>query len=155
MTPRPPVLPVDRCAQGALDQVIAQAGSPAEPVVYTVALPPGLPLLNANRTRKMHWSVERRIARDIRTAAKVIARNQRIPLLDRAHVIYVVHPTAQTRKRDPGNWSVSAKAAVDGLVDAGVFVDDDSTHVIGPDPRLGDPVPRGQLVLLITPIGGA
>ena len=28
MTPRPPVLPVDRCVQGALDQVIAQARAP-------------------------------------------------------------------------------------------------------------------------------
>lgn len=122
------------------------------PDTYTVALPAGLPLLNANRSRREHWAVVRRTARDIRAAAMVAARNQRIPTLDKAHVVYVIHPTPQTRKRDPGNWAESAKAAVDGLVDAGVFVDDNSAHVLGPDPRLGDPVPRGQLVLHITPL---
>lgn len=173
------VIPVDGCARPALNTLLAAALSPAaalppaaaghasprppvphtgadgERTTLTVALPPGLDLLNANRTRHMHWSVERRIARDIRTAAMVIARNQRIPRLDRAHVVYVVHPTPQTRKRDPGNWAPSAKAAVDGLVDAGVFPDDNSDHVLGPDPRLGEPVKGGQLVLHITLIGGA
>jgi hypothetical protein len=122
------------------------------PDTYTIALPAGLPLLNANRSRRQHWGAVRRTARDIRTAANIAARNQHIPTLDRAHVVYVIHPTPQTRKRDPGNWAESAKAAVDGLVDAGVFVDDNSAHVLGPDPRLGDPVPRGQLVLHITPL---
>lgn len=119
---------------------------------YTVALPAGLPLLNANRSRRQHWAVVRRAARDIRLAAFAAARNQRIPLLDRAHILYVIHPTPQTRKRDPANWAESAKAAVDGIVDAGVFVDDDSKHVIGPDPRLGEPVKGGQLVLHIIPL---
>lgn len=121
---------------------------------YTVALPAGLPLLNANRTRRMHWAQVRKIARPIREATCLLARNQHIPLLDRAHVVYVIHPTPQTRRRDPANWAESAKAAVDGLVDAGVFEDDDSAHVIGPDPRLGEPVKGGQLVIHITPLGG-
>lgn len=126
-----------------------------EAVVYTVALPAGLPLLNANRSRREHWSSERRTARDIRTATALLARNQHIPRLERAHITYVVHPTPKTRRRDPGNWAPSAKAAVDGLVDAGVLADDDAAHVVGPDPRLGDPVPRGQIVLHIEPLGAS
>lgn len=118
--------------------------------LYVVALPAGLPLLNANRSRRMHWTKVREIARGIRLAAAITARNQHIPLLDRAHIVYVIHPNPATRKRDPGNWAESAKAAVDGLVDAGVFTDDNSTHVIGPDPRIGHPIPGSQLVLHIT-----
>jgi crossover junction endodeoxyribonuclease RusA len=43
------------------------------------------------------------------------------------------------RRRDPANWAPTAKAVIDGLVDAGVFPDDDSAHVVGPDMRLGPP----------------
>jgi crossover junction endodeoxyribonuclease RusA len=127
-----------------------------EAITYTVALPAGLPLLNANRSRREHWATVRRTAKAIREAAHVVARSQRIPLIERARIVYVIHPTPQTRKRDPGNWAESAKAAVDGLVDAGLFEDDNSQHVVGPDPRLGEPVKGGQLVLHIEVlVGGA
>lgn len=128
-----------------------QAGS----TTYIVALPAGLALLNANRSRREHWAVVRRAAREIRAAACFVARSQRIPLLERAHIVYVIHPSPQTRRRDPANWAESAKAAVDGIVDAGVLADDDSTRVVGPDPRLGAPVKGGQMVLHITSLGGA
>lgn len=38
---------------------------------------------------------------------------------------------------DPGNLYPTAKACVDGLVDAGLLPDDDYTRVIGPDMRHG------------------
>lgn len=132
----------------------AQPG-PDGAIVYTIALPVGLPLLNANRSRREHWAVVRRTARDIRQAAFVVARSQRIPTLERAHVVYVIHPAPQARRRDPANWAESAKAAVDGCVDAGIFMDDDASHVVGPDPRLGESVKGSRLVLLITPLDGA
>lgn len=116
---------------------------------YRVALPAGLELLNANAVRKMHWSRERAIAREIRSAAKIMARVERVPHMERIRVIYVVHPPPLGRRRDQGNWSPTGKAAVDGIVDAGVVSDDDHEHVLGPDPRMGDPVPKGQLVLYI------
>lgn len=128
---------------------------PPESATYIIPLPVGLPLLNANRSRREHWAVVRRTAKDIRTAAFVAARELRIPLIERARIVYVIHPSPQTRKRDPGNWAESAKAGVDGLVDAGVFPDDNSNHVIGPDPRIGEPVKGGQLVFHVTPLGGA
>lgn len=42
---------------------------------------------------------------------------------------------ADNRRRDPGNWYPTAKAIVDGLVDAGILIDDDHTKVVGPDMR--------------------
>jgi hypothetical protein len=45
-------------------------------------------------------------------------------------------------KYDPNNLHPTTKACVDGFVDAGLFVDDDWLHVIGPDHRhggVGDP----------------
>ncbi|MFS2091034.1 hypothetical protein [Paenarthrobacter nicotinovorans] len=49
---------------------------------------------------------------------------------------------------DPGNLYPTAKACVDGLVDAGLLTDDDHTRVIGPDMRHGG---KGnpQLILII------
>lgn len=62
------------------------------------------------------------------------------------------------RRRDPANWAPTAKAVVDGLVDAGLFLDDDAKHVIGPDMRLGPLVERKaleELIVHIWPFEGA
>ncbi|GAA2686217.1 hypothetical protein GCM10010400_58130 [Streptomyces aculeolatus] len=69
------------------------------------------------------------------------------PLLDRVHVLGVLHPTNDLNPYDPINWAHSFKAATDGLVDAGVVADDNHLHVLGPDMRLGPVVDGGQLVL--------
>jgi crossover junction endodeoxyribonuclease RusA len=42
-------------------------------------------------------------------------------------------PTA--RDRDPANWYPTVKAIVDGVVDAGVLVDDSTRYLLGPDMR--------------------
>lgn len=49
---------------------------------------------------------------------------------------------------DPGNLYPTAKACVDGLVDAGLLEDDDHTRVIGPDMRHGG-TGNPQLILII------
>jgi hypothetical protein len=48
---------------------------------------------------------------------------------------------------DPGNLYPTAKACVDGLVEAGMIADDDWAHVIGPDMRHGG---IGPAALIIT-----
>lgn len=40
------------------------------------------------------------------------------------------------RRRDPNNWWPTIKALMDGLVDAGVWPDDDHTIIQGPDHRI-------------------
>jgi hypothetical protein len=122
----------------------------AAPVLhqYRVALPAGTDLLNANQ--RLNRFAQASLVKDIRKTACLLARKARVPRLERAHVFYIVHPVSVARRRDPGNWAPSAKAAIDGLVDARVLDDDNSTRLLGPDPRLGRPVKKGQLVLIIT-----
>lgn len=124
------------------------------PKSWRIELPAGLELLNENRTRRMHWRHVREMAGIVRQAGAIAGHNARLagfPQMRAAHVFYVIHPGPRTVRRDPGNWMQSAKAAVDGaLVDSGILIDDDSTRLLGPDPRLGSPVKGSQLVLIVT-----
>ncbi|MFD9249565.1 hypothetical protein [Streptomyces bottropensis] len=118
------------------------------PRSWRLELPAETTLINAND--RMHPAKRSPLIKVIRNAAWAMARYHKVPALGRAHVFYVVHPDTKARRRDPGNWSPSAKAAVDGLVDAGVLPDDDHTRLLGPDPRIGTPIKGSQLVLWIT-----
>jgi crossover junction endodeoxyribonuclease RusA len=118
------------------------------PPSWHITLPAGTPLLNANQ--RLHHHPKAQLTKTIRDAACLLARQARIPNLQHAHICYVVHPGGVVRRRDPGNWAPTAKAAVDGLVDAGVLPDDDSTRLLGPDPRIGAPVKGSQFALWIT-----
>ena len=122
--------------------------TPGPPRCWRLELPAETKLINAND--RMHPVKRAPFIKVIRNAAWAMARHHKIPTLQRAHIFYVVHPDTRGRRRDPGNWSPSAKAAVDGLVDAGVLPDDDHTRLLGPDPRIGTPVKGSQLVLWIT-----
>lgn len=63
-------------------------------------------------------------------------------------VAYVFKP--RRGRYDPGNLYPTAKACVDGFTDAGLWVDDDWLHVVGPDMRHGGVGPAA-LVFVITP----
>lgn len=120
-----------------------------------VLLVPAVTLINANE--RPHWRKKAAITAGIRWAAAMQARADRIPHLDRVDIIAEYLPPTRQR-RDPANWAPSAKAAVDGLVDAGVLDDDDHTRVTGPDMRLGETAyvvtgqRRPRLLLRITEI---
>lgn len=122
-----------------------------EPRTFIVPLPV-LDLLNANQG--LHHRVKAKRVKAIRQAAAVMARSLGVPPLQRAHIFAEYLPT-DGRRRDPANWAPSAKAAVDGLVDAHVLPDDDDKHLIGPDMRLGTLAPLvgsrryGRLLLRI------
>lgn len=124
---------------------------------FTITLPPGLRLLNSNQ--RIHYRVRAEVTEAIRGAAMaqcsedptmraalVLAGDQ--PLLRHAYILGVLHPPSR-RRADPANWYPSFKAAVDGLVDAGVLEDDDHTRLIGPDMRMGPVAKGGQLALHI------
>lgn len=103
--------------------------------------------------QRPHWATRSRRTKDWREATCLRAKEERLPKLGYARVECQLRFTDE-RRRDPGNWAPTAKACIDGLVDAGVFEDDDHTHVIGPDLRIGPKVPlawRG-VHLLIYPL---
>ncbi len=115
------------------------------PRTFTVQLPAGLPLVNANK--RMHRMRQADLTRGIREAAGHVSAH--VPRLQRAHIICEYRPPDR-RRRDVHNLYPSAKAAVDGLVDVGVLPDDSDRYLIGPDMRCGDVEPAGRLVLHIT-----
>ena len=114
---------------------------------FTVELPAELPLVNANK--RLHRMRQADLTKAIRAAAFVMAKNGKVPALQRAHIICEFRPPDR-RRRDVHNLYPSAKAAVDGLVDAGVLPDDSDEYLIGPDMRVGTVVLGGQLLLHIT-----
>ncbi|MFI8792626.1 hypothetical protein [Streptomyces sp. NPDC055105] len=123
-------------------------GGITRPRTWRLELPVNTQLINANQN--IHYRRKAELIKALRNTAWATARQHKLPALQRAHIYYVIHPDTKTRRRDPGNWSPSAKAAVDGIVDAGILPDDNRDHLLGPDPRIGDPVKGGQLVLWIT-----
>jgi crossover junction endodeoxyribonuclease RusA len=133
------------------------AAPAAGPRPITIALPAGLPLVNANQ--RQHYRTKGKLAAAIRAAAQVavtedphimaaLAAAKPGPLFQRAHILGILRP-GSARRADPANWYPSFKAAVDGLVDAGLLDDDDHEHVVGPDMRLGTKTKGGQLVLVV------
>lgn len=128
------------------------------PAPFVIPLPAGMKLLNANR--QLHYKRKAEYTSKLRAAAMeavsecpalmaALAAAKPGALFERAHILGVVHPATNGRC-DPANWYPSFKAAVDGLVDAGLFDDDDHTRVVGPDMRLGRVVKGGQLVLIVS-----
>lgn len=109
--------------------------------------------LSANQ--RMHWAPKAKRTAYLRALGKVYAQVawDAIPQHDVTHVAafigYLRNGTA-----DPANAAPTVKALIDGMTDAGVWADDDSTHVIGPtylrDPK--SPTPGHYTVrLVLTP----
>ena len=92
------------------------------------------------------------ITKPIRDAAIWLARAAKIPHLARAAIVVEFRaPTGRKRVvREAHNLGPSAKAAIDGLVKAGVLTDDSDRYVADVSFRPGEPHPLGQLVLIIT-----
>lgn len=65
------------------------------------------------------------------------------------HVTATVRPLTHGRF-DPENAAPVVKAIIDGMTQAGWWIDDDSTHLIGPDYRAGAPSDDGNYHIIIT-----
>ncbi len=127
----------------------------SEPRVFVIHLPPGQELLNSNDRRNRY--AEARLVKQIRSAAWAVALRQKVPPVKRVHITGI-HRPVNNRVRDAANVYPSYKAAIDGLVSAGVLSNDDDAHVVGPDMVTGpiDQVAKarklrhGSLLLVLT-----
>lgn len=116
---------------------------------FSIEIPP-LPLLNSNQ--RLHYYRKARATAAIRKAAFIACRNALGEVsFDRIHVLGILNLDSK-RRADPANWYPSFKAAIDGLVDAGLIPDDNSRHLEGPDMRRGPVSKWPRLILVITPL---
>lgn len=88
-----------------------------------------------NSNMRVHRMAQAKLTKAWRAAAAQAAANV-APLTPPVQIVAHVWKRRGGRY-DPGNLYPTAKACVDGLVDAGLIVDDDYTRVIGPDMRHG------------------
>ena len=106
--------------------------------------------LTANDRRK--WWAKAALVRQWRALGRKAATEAALPPLDRVEIKAYVH-RARGGRFDPSNWADTAKAVLDGIVDARVLEDDSHEYVIGPDMRAGEPRDTPCLVLTITDLG--
>ncbi len=111
-----------------------------------VTIPAPGPWLSANDRR--HWAETARLTRAWRATAKLAARNLG-PVPTPVDITVTVH-RARGGRSDASNLAPTAKAAIDGLVDAGVLPDDSATYVRSETYVTGAPGDR-RLVLTISP----
>jgi len=90
--------------------------------------------LSANDRR--HWADKAKRTRTLREMGQLgataqIAESHKSIRHGTTHIAaFIGYP--RNGKADPANAAPTVKALIDGMVDAGVWPDDDSTHVIGP-----------------------
>lgn len=87
---------------------------------------------------RYHWAEKARRTKWLRQLGWATAHGSGLRLGTTHVAAFIGYPT--NRKADPANAGPTTKALIDGLVDAGVWPDDDSTYVLGPT-HLRDPKP--------------
>lgn len=103
--------------------------------------------------QRPHYMVKAKRTAWLRALGRRITLIEDLPSFDVVHVAAFIG--FQTNgKADASNAHPTVKALIDGMTDAGVWEDDDSTHVIGPtylrDPK--SPTPGHYTVrLVLTP----
>ena len=104
---------------------------------------------------RYHWRARAERTKHLRTIACLEARRQHLaPVTGLVTVTATVHYRTAIRA-DVANAYPTLKALIDGCTDAGIWADDDSAHLIGPDMRRGCTLPElrsgeHRIVLTIT-----
>lgn len=139
----------------------ARAGGLPEPRRLIIDLPPGWPILTANN-RMDRWSRSARV-RELRSAAATLARAQGVPPLGPADITVTYaspprlrrlrHPLASDAVTDSDAIAPTAKALVDGLVQAGLWPSDARKRIRSVTCELAPKGhPRGLVRVVITEI---
>ena len=104
---------------------------------WTLVIPAPARWLNLNNRRDRRTETPDRST--WRDTAGWRAKQAKLPHLQHAHITATLRFRENRVRRDPHNYTPTLKAVIDGLVDVGLLPDDDATHLIGPDIRLGEP----------------
>lgn len=104
-------------------------------VLAELSIPAPCVMLNSNQ--RQHRMAAAKLTAQWRMAAKIAARTLSRPDLPKPVRIEAFVWKARANHYDPGNLYPTAKACLDGIVDAQWLPDDDFMHVIGPDMRHG------------------
>lgn len=107
--------------------------------VVRLDLPYLQPPLTANQ--RLHWARKAVLTKRCRETACWLAKSKKLPGAQRLTVTLHYRPK-ERRRRDAHNLYPTVKALVDGLVDAGVVPDDDTTHVSTPEPVIHEPAAK-------------
>jgi crossover junction endodeoxyribonuclease RusA len=83
----------------------------------------------ANQERRWHHHRRAEAVRRWREAFALLARQAAVPSLTAVEVTVTPHLTSRRGLQDVGGCFPAAKAAIDGLVDAGVLADDGPDHL--------------------------
>ena len=113
---------------------------------WEITLPWAKPPLSLND--RMDWRTKHRWTKTLRQAAWALAKQAQIPALGSCSVELLYVPRDR-RRRDEDNLFATLKPLADGLVDAGVVVDD-TPDLMGKRCRIGDPdSKRPRMVLVV------
>ncbi len=124
-----------------------------ETLTITLPLPPAV--LNPNSSR-VHWRRVQQAIKSYREAGYIAAMdavNRQKPSVPfKAVTLQATFYFKVKRRRDGGNFESTLKPAQDGLVDAGVIVDDDYARVTNLPPilKIDRDNPRVELVVTET-----
>lgn len=79
---------------------------------------------------RMHWAEKSRRTAGVRALAKHAVRDVEPVETPTRLTVTVCYP--RNGRADPANAYPTIKAAIDGMVDAGLLPDDDDQHLVGP-----------------------
>jgi len=117
---------------------------------YVIALGRKDKVLTQNVERKINHYTRAAIVKTWRDAAHVLCKAAKIPAIP-AIIVYVEYCPTNSIRRDAGNIYPTAKAIVDGIVDAGIIPDDDWHHCDGPRMSIGPIMRPANVTLAIIP----
>lgn len=109
--------------------------------MFTIAAPADF--LNSNQ--RLHRMAAAKLTKAWREAGRQAVDMAWEPYVGKVHITaHIWKPRAG--RYDANNLWPTVKAAIDGVVDSGLLVDDDHLHVVGPDMRHGGKGPAALVI---------
>lgn len=121
---------------------------------WHLTLPYTRPPLSLND--REHWGAKARTVKQVRHAVKLLARAKGLPRCERI-AVELHYQQKVARAIDGDNLMATVKPCVDGLCDAGVLIDDDSSRVVHHSPVIHAPEAgqrHGLVWLVVSDLGG-